>query len=337
MQRILIIHTAFIGDIILATPIIPAIKNAYPDCLIDFITIPASANLLEEETDINQLMIFDKRGEHKGIKGLKNIIRLINENHYDACICPHRSFRSAIIAKYSRAKIRVGFENSSWKRAFTNIVQYNQTLHETQRNLSLLHEIGINSTETRPVIKENEEDRLFVDSLMKEHQIEYNKMFAIASGSVWPTKRWSKEKYIELVNQLLKNDYKPILLGGEKDTTLCNDIIRQCPDAISFADKMSLRQTKYLLTKCTGIVSNDSAPLHLGLAANIHVFSLFGPTISEFGFAPIESNSYVIENENLNCRPCGIHGSYQCPTKTFDCMDEIETQRVIQKILQHLN
>ena len=82
---------------------------------------------------------------------------------------------------------------------------------------------------------------------------------------------------------------------------------------------------------------NDSATLHLGLAANIPVFSVFGPTISEFGFAPIESNSYVIENDNLNCRPCGIHGSYKCPTKTFDCMEQIETEQIIHKILQHLN
>jgi lipopolysaccharide heptosyltransferase II len=337
MQKILVLHTAFIGDIILATPLIPAIKNAFPDCLIDFMTIPASANLLEKETDINQLIIFDKRGKHKGFKGLKSIIRLVSENQYDACICPHRSLRSAIISKYSKAKIRVGFNNSGWKWAFTNIVNYNQSFHETQRNLSLLQEIGINSTQTRPVIKDNEEDRLFVDSLLKEQQIENKKLFAIAPGSVWPTKRWGKEKYINLVKQILKTDYIPILLGGEKDIALCNEIITICTDAISFAGNISLRQTKYLLSKCKGIVSNDSAPLHLGLAANIPVFSVFGPTIKEFGFAPIESNSYVIENENINCRPCGIHGSYNCPTKTFDCMEQINTELVMKKILQHLN
>ena len=133
------------------------------------------------------------------------------------------------------------------------------------------------------------------------------------------------------------NSLKPILLGGEKDISLCNDIIKVCPKAKSIAGLMTLRQTKYFLTKCKGIVSNDSAPLHLGLAANIPVFSVFGPTVSEFGFAPIESNSYVIENENLNCRPCGIHGSYKCPTKTFDCMEQIEADQVMNNILHHLN
>jgi len=337
MKRILIIHTAFIGDIVLATPIIPAIKQTYPDCLIDFITIPASKNLLEKENDLNQLIIFDKRGEHKGYKGLKKIIHLINKNKYDVCICPHRSLRSAIIAKYSNAEIRVGFHNSGWKKAFTNIVRYDQSLHETQRNLLLLKEIGVKSAKTRPVIKENEKDKQVVDSLLLAQQDRNEKLFAIAPGSVWPTKRWSKVKYIQLIKILLKKEFKPILLGGEKDKSLCNEIISECPEVISFSGKITLRQTKYFLTKCRGIVSNDSAPLHLGLAANIPVFSIFGPTIKEFGFAPIETDSYVIENENLNCRPCGIHGSYKCPTKTFDCMENIEAEKVFYKIMQHVN
>jgi len=337
MKRILIIHTAFIGDIILATPLIPAIKKEFTDCLIDFITIPASKNLLECENDLNQLIIFDKKGEHKGYKGLKKIIALIKDNNYDACICPHRSLRSAIITKYSNANIRVGFHNSAWKKSFTNVVKYDQSLHETQRNLLLLKEIGVKSTLTRPVIKENEKDRDIVDSLIKEHQIENMEIFAIAPGSVWPTKRWGKERYIQIIEKILNKGYSPILVGGEKDVPLCNEILSECTGTKSFTGKFTLRQTKYFLSKCKGIVSNDSAPLHLGLAANIPVFSVFGPTISEFGFAPIESNSYVIDNETLNCRPCGIHGSHKCPTKTFDCMESIYPDQVIEKILKHVN
>jgi len=337
MKKILIIHTAYIGDIILATPLIPAIKKEFSECLIDFITIPASKNLLECESDLNQLIIFDKRGENKGYSGLKKIIALIKDNNYDACICPHRSLRSAIIARYSNAKIRIGFNNSSWKKAFTNIVKYDQSFHETQRNLLLLKEIGVNSTKTRPVIRENDKDRDIVDSLIKEHQIENKNKFAIAPGSIWSTKRWGKAKFIQLIKKIIQNGYSPILIGGAKDVSLCNEIISEYPAAKTFSGKITLRQTKYFLTKCKGIVSNDSAPLHLGLAADIPVFTVFGSTIPEFGFAPIESNSYVIENETLNCRPCGIHGSHKCPTKTFDCMENIYPDKLIEKILNHVN
>ena len=151
MQRILILHTAFIGDIILTTPLIPAIKKSFPNCSIDFMTIPISANLLEKDTNIHNLIIFDKRGIHKGIKGLREIIQQVKNSSYDVCICPHRSLRSAIIARFSDISLRVGFDNSSWSKVFTHIVKYDQTMHETLRNLSLLKAIGIDSNETRPV------------------------------------------------------------------------------------------------------------------------------------------------------------------------------------------
>ena len=337
MKNILIIHTAYIGDIILATPLIPAIKKSFPDCLIDFMTIPASANLLEKNTDIHNLIIFDKRDAHKGIKGLRKIIQQVKENSYDVCICPHRSFRSAIITKFSNISQRVGFNNSSWRGAFTHIVRYDQTLHETQRNLSLLKEIGISSDITRPVIMDDENDIQVVDSLLKEKNIEKNNIIAVAPGSVWPTKRWPKEYFIDLINKLERNNYEIVLTGGEKDIPLCNEIVKECQTSKSIAGIITLRQTKYFLTKCKGIVSNDSAPLHLGLAADIPVFSIFGPTISGIGFAPIESNSYVIDDDKLQCRPCGIHGSYKCPTKTFDCMENIKTDQVVEQILKNLN
>jgi heptosyltransferase-2 len=337
MKNVLIIHTAFIGDIILATPLIPAIKNSFPNCMIDFLTIPISANLLEKDTNIHNLIIFDKRGIHKGIKGLRKILQQIQDNSYDTCICPHRSLRSAIIAKLSNTNQCVGFNNSSWSKAFTHIVKYDQTMHETLRNLSLLKAIGIDSNETRPVIVEDENDIHIVYSLMKEKNIGKKKIIAVAPGSVWPTKRWPKEYFIDLINKLEKNEFKIVLTGGEKDITLCNEIIKECQAAISIAGDITLRQTKYFLTKCDGIISNDSAPLHLGLAADIPVFSIFGPTITEIGFAPIESNSYVIDDNKLQCRPCGIHGSYKCPTKTFDCMENIKADQVVEHILNNLN
>jgi heptosyltransferase-2 len=318
-------------------PLISAIKKAFPKCLIDFITIPSSANLLEKDTNINNLIIFDKRGIHKGIKGTRRIIDIVKNNSYDVCICPHRSLRSAIIVKFSNINIRVGFDKSSWPSAFTHIVKYDQSLHETERNLSLLKEINIQSTNTRPVIKEDESDIRFVDSLLAKNNLKSNNLIAIAPGSVWPTKRWPKEHYIHLIKSLEKNDIRVILIGGDKDIPLCKNIVKECTKTLSMAGSFSLRQTKYFLTQCKGIVSNDSAPLHLGLAANIHVFSIFGPTISGFGFAPIETNSYVIENIELNCRPCGIHGSYKCPTKTFDCMENVDVDQVIRVIMKNLN
>ena len=142
-KRALIIQTAFIGDVILTTPLIKNLKKIYPDIEIDFLTIPVSKNLVEKDPNIRQLIIFDKRGEDKGLKGLIRLGKQLKQNEYDLCLCPHRSFRSAVLSWYSRANIRIGFENSALRYVFNRQQKYSQDLHETERNLSIAYGLYI--------------------------------------------------------------------------------------------------------------------------------------------------------------------------------------------------
>ncbi len=337
-MKILIIQTAFIGDVILTTPLIKNIKKYFSESIIDFLTIPKSANLIEKDLNISELIIFDKNGIDKGYKGFNRLKSKIRNKSYDICICPHRSLRSALLAHSTKANIRIGFDNSVWKGAFNRLIHYDQTKHETQRNLNLLQALNVNTADTRPVIYSDKNDEEFVDSIITGNENWTNKnKIVVAPGSVWATKRWPTNHYISVIRKLESESFQVLLVGSEQDFDLCNEIKGKSEHAINFAGKFTLRQTKYLLTQCQGILSNDSAPLHLGLAANIPVFAIFGPTIKQFGFSPIEENSFLIENENLNCRPCGIHGSYKCPTKTFDCMYKINEQQVTKIILSYYN
>lgn len=337
-MKILIIQTAFIGDVILTTPLIKHIHLKYPSSIIDFMTIPASYNLLQRDPNLNEVIIFDKRGSDRGYKGFRRMMKKMKSGNYNICICPHRSLRSAILTYSTGADIRIGFNNSGWKGAFNQLINYDQSFHETQRNLALLQVLDIDTLDTRPVIFTDNRDAEFVEeNLINQLQGKSGKFFAIAPGSVWATKKWPTDHFKSVIQELEINGFQVILVGGPQDAEICENLIQNSQTRISFAGKLTLRQTKYLFTKCAGLLSNDSAPLHLGLAANIPVFGIFGPTIRQFGFAPIESNSYLIDNENLNCRPCGIHGSHKCPTKTFDCMENIESDKVSELILSILN
>ena len=198
--------------------------------------------------------------------------------------------------------------------------------------------LDINNFETRPVIYSDNNDENYVQSITSNNEEwSHKNKIAIAPGSVCATKRGTANHYISVNNELEDAGFLTLLIGSEQDYELCEDIKNKSSYAINFAGQFTLRQTKYLLTQCKALLSNDSAPLHLGLAANIQVFAIFGPTIKQFGFSPIEENSFVFEKENLNCRPCGIHGSYKCPTKTFDCMNEINSQEVTKNLLSYFN
>jgi len=335
-RNILIIQTAFIGDVILTTPLIEVLNEKYPDAAIDFLTIPASKVLLDTNPKIRDVVIFDKRGRDKGLRGLIRFAKILKKKNYDLCITPHRSLRSAILTWNTGAQIRIGFNRSALKLAFTHIVKYEFNHHEIERNLSLLSVIGIYKKRSFPVLYETNEDQNAVQSFFKAKNIDKGIIFAVAPGSVWPTKRWPEAYYLEFCQILCRKGIQVILIGGAEDKELCTRLSEKSSLIHNSAGHFSLRESYYLLKRCSGILTNDSAPLHLGMAAEIPVFAIFGPTVPEFGFAPFGAKSEIFESRNLNCRPCAIHGSKKCPIKTFDCMNNLQPEYIANQVLDTL-
>jgi heptosyltransferase-2 len=333
-KRILIIQTAFIGDVILTTPLIECLAEAFPDAVIDFLTIPKSKELIVSNPNIRKLIVFDKRNRDRGLKGLYRVSKLLKSQNYDLCITPHRSLRSAYLSWNTKANCRVGFSKSAWKGAFTHIVKYEQNFHEIERNLSLLSAIGLRKQLSVPVLYSADADKQTVERYLSEEKINGKMLFAVAPGSVWPTKRWPQSYYSEFCEIISDKGIRIVLIGGPEDQDLCNIIAKKSDTFINSAGQLNLRETYHLLTKCIGILTNDSAPLHLGMAANINVFAIFGSTVPEFGFAPFGSKSKIFENRELKCRPCAIHGGKKCPIKTFDCMKSLHPKPLAHQVLQ---
>jgi heptosyltransferase-2 len=127
--------------------------------------------------------------------------------------------------------------------------------------------------------------------------------------------------------------YAIILLGGAEDKKLCQRIASGVEGpVINSAGELSLRQTALLLKQVQALVTNDSAPLHLGSAANVPIVAIFGPTITGFGFYPY-SDHYTIVETDLGCRPCGIHGGQKCPIGTHACMTQLSAENVFHEII----
>jgi heptosyltransferase-2 len=333
LENILIIQTAFLGDVILTTPLVKALKINFPDSHIDFLTIPASVNVLENNPAINKIIVFDKRGRDHGLRGLINTGKRLAATHYDLCVTPHRSLRSAYLSYACQAKMRIGFDRSAFKWVFTNIITYRRDLHEIKRNLSLLQPFNATISDYKPHVFPSEDDKNYVDQLIKDKDVNSkSRIFAIAPGSIWPTKRWPEMYFAEICSKLVRDGMQPLLIGGSGDKDIAKLITDHCPETVSLIGELTLRQSMHLLTRCTGLLTNDSAPLHLGEAAGIPVFAIFGATVPEFGFAPLGEKSRVIEYKDLKCRPCGIHGGKKCPTKTFDCMLQLTPDQVFEEL-----
>lgn len=330
-QHIVILQTAFIGDVALVLFLAEQVRRLHPTARITLITTPASATFAQYCTALTDVIAFDKRGAHKGLRGIVRLAKQLRREGVDCVLAPHRSFRTALLARFCGARLSVGFEKNSLAWLYDRRVEY-PPAHEIERNAALLG-VFEDSAEIRaytPTVSLPDSIRAASKRLLHEAGCERG-FIACAPGSVWATKRWREEHFVRLMELLRKQGKNVLLLGGNEDRALCERIAVQsgCP---SLAGKTSLPEMIALLESTSVLVCNDSAPAHLAALVECPTVAIFGPTVQAFGFAPRSSQAVVVENETLLCRPCSPHGTSVCPLGTHECMRSIEAERVLEAI-----
>jgi heptosyltransferase-2 len=339
LKKILVIQTAFIGDVILTLPMVQALKRRFPDAAVDIVVIPAAMDLLANNPHIASAVSYDKRRSEKGIGGFLRLVKKLKSGTYDLAVVPHRSLRSALIAFFSNIPERIGFDRSAGRIFMTKCVRYDPCEHEVERDYALLRPLGIEVQEKElPQLYPSAHDGEVLDRLCGSVPPTSDRPWiALAPGTVWHTKQWLPERF-GAVAQKLAEKYTVILIGGIEDVELCEQI-RQSVETghcVNLAGKLSLLQSAEAVKRCALLLCNDSAPMHLAVAMGTPVVAVFGATVPEFGFGPYGSHDTVIETKGLPCRPCTIHGGKKCPIKTFVCMRSIESADVVRVMEEHL-
>ncbi|MBI4549210.1 MAG: lipopolysaccharide heptosyltransferase II [Ignavibacteriae bacterium] len=339
-KTIVVIQTAFLGDVILTLPLLQVLKRSYPTSIIDFLVAPRAAGLVKDHPAINEIIVYDKRDAESGIQGLFRKVSQVRERNYDLALIPHRSLRSASLAWMARIPRRIGFHTSAGRFLLTHTVRYTHSLHEVDRNLALLSPLGIdNNQKEYPSLYPLEADRKVVDDFLLKNGISNaDHLIAIAPGTVWYTKRWLQERFIELAETFVRSDVRLVLIGSSEDAALCKAITLVQPSKIvSAAGTLTLLQSAELIRRCQLLICNDSAPMHIAVAVRTPVVAIFGATVPEFGFAPYGEHNNIVEKKDLPCRPCSIHGGDQCPIRTFVCMKEISAEHVYHVAMSMLD
>ena len=337
-EKILIIQTAFIGDAILTLPMLERLRQLNPDSEIDVLTTPKTEEIFTAAEYVDNVIVMDKKGKHRGFWTLNKFIKEIKQNGYSKVYSPHRSFRSAYITLKLGTKNSYGFDNSSLKYVYKSLVKYNQQHHEVQRNLELIGDNVENDCwKIKPEINFSEEIRRTVKEIMSTNRIAED-FIAVAPGSVWETKRYPKEHYKELITLLIDKKETVVLMGSKEDKNLCDEISLSVGDkVINLAGEFSIIESIWFLSKAKILITNDSAPTHFGMCADIPVLTIYCSTVPEFGFYPYNKTSRYISYDDLDCKPCGIHGYDKCPINTFECGKKLSAHNILMEIERMLN
>ncbi len=314
MEKILIIQTAFIGDVVLATSLLEIIHQYSSTTKIDILVRKGNDQLFVEHPFINEVLIWNKKsGKYKS---LFSIFQSIRKRKYDAVINCHRFTSSGFLTAFSGAKIKIGFNKNPLSFLFTSKIEHKiGEGHEVDRNAKLLEGLSI-------PIPEDKRPKLYPSKINFEH-IPSGKFVCIAPSSVWKTKALPTEKWVELI-QRIPEQIPIYILGGPNDREACQEIIllSKKMNIKNKAGEMNLLESAAWMSKAQMNYVNDSAPLHLASAMNAPVTAFFCSTSPSFGFTPLSDFSFIIETEKkLPCKPCGLHGKKECPLQHFNCGD----------------
>lgn len=319
MKRFLVIQTAFIGDVILATALLEKLHLHFPDSHIDFLVRKGNESLVENHPFLNEILVWTKK-ENK-YKNLFALSKKVRGAKYDYVINLQRHAGSGFITWRSGAKNKIGFKKNPISFFYTEKYPHEigNGKHEVERNQLLIEKLT-NSETLKPKLYPSDNNYLKVKSL--ELQAKY---IVIAPSSVWFTKQLPKQKVIELINKQESN-LQICLIGAPSDFDYCESILKESnhDNVINLSKQLSLLDSAVLIESAQMNYVNDSAPIHIASAMNASVTAFFCSTVPSFGFGPLSDNSIIIQNTtNLDCRPCGIHGHKSCPKGHFKCGLEI--------------
>ncbi len=317
-MKCLIIQTAFIGDAILATALVEDLKNEYPNAQVDFLLRKGNEGLLAGNPKLDKLYVWDKK---RKTASQIEIIKRIRKEKYDYVFNLQRYLSSGLFTIFSGARHKIGFKKNPLSAFFSERIDhtFEKGIHETDRNNGVIQGLVPNAKK-RPKLYPGKSD------YEKVAKLKIGEYFVIAPTSVWYTKQWPAGKWAELIKKLPDN--APIyLVGAPGDKNGCEAIkdANKEKAVVNLAGELSLLQTAALMQDAKMNYMNDSAPLHLASSMNAPTRAVFCSTVTDFGYTPLSDNSAVIEHvEELECRPCGLHGHKSCPKDHYKCAVEIE-------------
>jgi len=322
-NKILIIRLSSLGDILLTTPFIRAIKTQFPHIKIDMLIREGYADVIKLNPYIDKKLLFKKHDK----SNIALIEQLRNDN-YQLVIDLQNNLRSNKIV--SSLKINsVNFD----KRSFDKFLLVNFKINKLRE----APPIPVRYSNTIQNLKlDNQGLDLFTDKSANLELNGKNNLIGFCPGARHFTKRWPKEYYFELGNRLTQDGYTIVLFGGKIDKEICAELVDKISGAINLSNNDELLQTAADMKLCKAVVCNDSGLMHTASATGTKVIALFGSTVKEFGFAPYNCSNLILENNSLTCRPCSHIGRSDCPKKHFDCMKSIKPEFVFEKLISFL-
>lgn len=326
-SKILVRMPNWIGDLVMATPVLRALKEGFPEVEITAMCLTSQAELFLQDPHVDKIWGIEKGG--------KKIPEKIKEERYEVGILLTNSFSSAWLLWRGGVPIRIGYSREGRRIFLTHPVRKKEEdIHQVDQYKRLLEPLGVSGEKIEPKLYVKEEEReVVVKLLQKEGYEKGQQLIGINPLAAYgPAKCWPEERYHQLLKKLQKHaEFFVVVLGEASSYDKVASIIgEESKNRKNFAGKTSLRELAVLMQEMDLLITNDSGPMHIAAALDTPLLALFGST-DEKRTGPYGKEGSVLKKK-VSCSPC-----FQrvCPID-FRCMKGISVEAVYQKALQVL-
>lgn len=334
-SKIIIRMPNWIGDMVMATPILTDVRKAFPESHITAMCRGPIGDLLREDHDIDELFCFSKVSSFGRRSEQRDIIEKLRRGKYDLGILLTHSFSSAWLFWQGRVMRRLGYKGNGRGFLLTDKMRLPKNVdvqHLVETYKMLLSPLGIPLSETKPRLFLTEKEIEDAKTLLQQLGISpQHQLVGINPGAAYGSaKCWLPDRFRKVTEKLLKNeDVRIIYFGDQASMPLVKEICQGLPSVINLAGLTSLRELAALISLCTVLLTNDSGPMHIAAAVGTPLVALFGST-NEIVTGPYKTGKII--HKHVECSPC-----YRrvCPID-FKCMKQIETDEVYSEITQIL-
>ncbi|MDP8266121.1 MAG: glycosyltransferase family 9 protein [Candidatus Aceula meridiana] len=331
-KNILVVRTDRIGDVVLTTPAIEALRKAYPKARITILVNPETKDIVVGNPFLDEVLVYDQHGKDKGFFGFWHFVFVLRRHKFDLAINYHLKNRTNAMLFHAGIKPRIGFKN---KKLNFFLTQYpdprtDGTKHEAQYCLELLKYIGVEFHDLNLCVGIDPESEEWADKLFLQKKIGPNdKVFAIHPGASCISKRWPPERFAEVIEELDKKyPAKIILIGAGDNQLIAREVLASTNvSVIDLTGQTSISQSVSILKRSSLLISNDSGPVHLAVGVHTSVVSILGrnqPGLSQTRWRPLGKKDIVLHN-NIGCKVCLAH---ECKIN-FKCLRSISVSNVL--------
>jgi heptosyltransferase I len=364
-RRILLIKLSAVGDVVHTFPVLNRLRRHFPTARIDWVVKPAIAELIRHHSAIDKVVLYaDHASSHPwqsawaAAAAARRLIKELRSAHYDLVIDLQGQIRTAILALASGAPLRIGFDRprsqvwqaserqlprlarkhawqgareGSWLAYTHRLAIPTLDMHAVDRYLRFGSMLGLTEDGVDFSFAIPEDSVARADHLINEHLGGHGNsgLAAIAPGTVWETKHWSSEGFAQVARHLMRKNFAVALIGSNRERAICTQVANMAPGSVNLAGKTSLSELAAVVRRATICVTNDSGPMHLAVALDRPVVSIFGPTDSLW-IGPYRRPGSVV-SAAIPCSPCYLRQLSSCSHR-HACMHRVSAGAVIDRI-----